>query len=106
MDAFEKLQCRAHYQEQASRALNDPTVPCCQRDAADCDCHRSYVIGLPVVVTVYPDGRVTAEVDLSEADDVWEATICEGQPDDEDTLTADKEAISLAVEEMRVEVSS
>lgn len=28
---------------------------------------RSYVVGLPVIVTVNPDGTVTHEVDLSEA---------------------------------------
>lgn len=31
---------------------------------------RSYVIGLPVIITVHPDGRVVAGVDLSEADDL------------------------------------
>lgn len=24
-------------------ALNDPIVTCCQRDAADCDCHRQII---------------------------------------------------------------
>lgn len=35
---------------------------------------RSYVIGLPVIVTVHEDGTVSAEVDLSECDDLHEAT--------------------------------
>lgn len=33
---------------------------------------RSYVIGLPVVITVNDDGTLTAEVDLSEAADIHE----------------------------------
>lgn len=33
---------------------------------------RSYVIGLPVVITIDDDGKVTAEVDLSEATDIHE----------------------------------
>lgn len=35
---------------------------------ADDSGRRTYVVGLPVVLTVHPDGRVEAEVDLSEAD--------------------------------------
>lgn len=38
---------------------------------------RSYVVGLPVVITVHPDGRVTAEVDLSEASDISDALPCD-----------------------------
>lgn len=33
---------------------------------------RSYVIGLPVVITIDDAGKVTAEVDLSEATDIFE----------------------------------
>jgi len=40
---------------------------------------RSYCIGLPVTITVYGDGTVAHEVDLSEADD-----IDEGVPEGED----------------------
>lgn len=67
---------------------------------------RTYVIGLPVVVTVHDDGRVEAEVDLSEAYDVWDASTPEGQDDSEDVLTADSEAISAAVEDKTVAVSA
>lgn len=68
---------------------------------------RSYVLGLPVVMTVHPDGRVSAEVDLSEADDLFDSStsVCEGQPDDEDTLIADKEVIAAAVEARAVIVT-
>lgn len=34
---------------------------------------RHYVVGLPVVVTVQPDGSVTFDLDLSEADDLRDA---------------------------------
>lgn len=69
---------------------------------------RSYVIGLPVVITVHPDGRVQAEVDLSEASDLFDSSVSypEGQDDSEDTVIADIEAIDKAVEEKRVEVSA
>lgn len=39
---------------------------------------RTYCIGLPVIITVHPDGRVTHEVDMGEATD-----IDEGVPEDE-----------------------
>lgn len=35
---------------------------------------RTYVIGLPVVITVHDDGTVTAEVDLSEASDLHDSS--------------------------------
>lgn len=61
---------------------------------------RSYWIGLPVGITVHADGRVTYEVDLSEASD-----IAEGQPTDSDLrplyaeadVDADTETVSAAV---------
>lgn len=65
---------------------------------------RTYVVGLPVVITVHPDGTVTAEVDLSEADDIFDASTPEEQDDSEEVLIADKETISDAVEQDRVTV--
>jgi hypothetical protein len=48
------------------------------RPADDAPEPRTYCIGLPVGITVYADGRVTAQVDTSEASDLWE-----GQPMEE-----------------------
>lgn len=67
---------------------------------------RTYVVGLPVVLTVHADGRVTAEVDLSEAYDVWDSSTPEGQDDSEDVLVADSETISAAVDAKTVAVSA
>lgn len=67
---------------------------------------RAYVVGLPVVLTVHDDGRVTAEVDLSEAYDVWDASTPEDQDDSEDVLISDSEAISAAVDAKTVTVSA
>lgn len=63
---------------------------------------RSYVIGLPVVLTVHDDGRVTAEVDLSEASDLGDASTPEDQP--EDAADADTERITRAVDAGTVEI--
>lgn len=49
-------------------ALARPQRP---QPAAD-SAARSRCIGLPVVITVYDSGHVTAEVDLSEADALWD----------------------------------
>lgn len=67
---------------------------------------RTYVVGLPVVLTVHDDGRVTAEVDLSEAYDVWDASTPDGQDDSEDALITDSETISAAVEARTVDVTA
>lgn len=67
---------------------------------------RTYVIGLPVVITVYDDGTVTAEVDLSEAADLNDASIPEGQADDIGTLDRDSAAVEDAVEAKRVTVTA
>lgn len=74
---------------------------------------RTYTIGLPVSITVYDDGTVKAEIDLSEADDApfedsgshyehVNGAWVEVEPYDEDTLIADKERISEAVVQARV----
>lgn len=39
---------------------------------------RAYVVGLPVAVTVYDDGRVEFSVDVSEADDIEPPVDAEG----------------------------
>ena len=54
---------------------------------------RTYVVGLPVLVTVDDDGTVTAEVDMSEADDLWS-----GEPDyPTGVVDADIRTIAAAV---------
>lgn len=70
---------------------------------------RSYVIGLPVVITVYDDGTVKAEVDLSEASDLHDSSVSfdqtlEALPDDErnEIMDADIDRIENAVVQARV----
>lgn len=72
---------------------------------------RTYVVGLPVVISVHPDGTVTAEVDLSEAADLWDGIPTEGDGTPEvplrplygdDEVAADTQAVTLAVDEGRV----
>lgn len=59
----------------------------------------SYVVGLPVVVTVGTDGLVSVEVDLCEADDV--RLLSEGMPEEgytEEQVEQDSDTIAAAVE--------
>lgn len=68
---------------------------------------RNYTVGLPVTITVHADGSVTAEVDLSEASDLWD-----GVPTDQSGLVLysnreverDITTVNLAVRDGRVEV--
>lgn len=54
---------------------------------------RTYVVGLPVVITIHPDGSVLAEVDLSEAYDIYD-----GAPLDDDLMPLyDDETINVDV---------
>lgn len=70
---------------------------------------RTYCVGLPVVIVVSADGTVRAEVDLSEASDLWE-----GVPtnDDmtlaftEDEVEADIATVEAAVRNNEVKVVS
>lgn len=56
---------------------------------------RTYVVGLPVVLTVHLDGSVSARLDLSEADELDDASTPDGQQTRwEDT---DRQAIAEAV---------
>lgn len=66
---------------------------------------RSYVIGLPVIITVNPDGSVEAGIDLSEADDLDDDS--GGRPDDltDGQLLTDMRRVREAVEANAVEVS-
>ena len=58
---------------------------------------RSYVVGLPVIVTVGPDGHLIVSVDASEmASAIWEDTRSEDLYD-EDEVRADDEAIAAAL---------
>lgn len=34
---------------------------------------RSYLLGLPTVITVHDNGRVSIDIDLSEADSLWDS---------------------------------
>lgn len=59
---------------------------------------RTYVVGLPVILTVSDDGRVVFEVDFSEAikgmqEDFWTAE----QPIDEAVFAADASSIERAI---------
>lgn len=58
---------------------------------------RTYVIGLPVVITVHDDGTVTFEADLSEASEAPVEDGNEIDEIDEDTRVEDKIRISDAV---------
>lgn len=64
----------------------------------------TYVVGLPVVLTVHVDGTVSAEVDLSEAGDLDSST---SAPEDQDpsTLDDDRTLIDQAVAASAVRVS-
>ena len=63
---------------------------------------RTYVVGLPVMVTVYDDGRCTYEVDLSEADDLWET-----EPDyPTSVVDADIATVSAAIAAGTITVTS
>jgi hypothetical protein len=53
---------------------------------------RHYVVGLPVAVTVHPDGRVTFDVDLAEVTDFIEHV----EGDIDDTVEADISTVSDA----------
>jgi len=54
---------------------------------------RTYVVGLPVIVTVHDDGRVEYEVDTAEAaGDIWENIPDESTLTDEE-ITADQDRI-------------
>lgn len=86
-------------------ALGAP-VTCAQCEPDVATGSRCYVIGLPVVVTVHDDGRVTAEVDLSEAADLWEASTPDGQANDDATVGSDVTAAEKAVEAKAVVVSA
>lgn len=70
---------------------------------------RTYVIGLPVVLTLHDDGSVTASVDLSEADDLWDASTPDGQlpteqPALDNRLRLDMDLISAAIRQRRIVV--
>lgn len=43
---------------------------------------RIYAVGVPIAITVGDDGSVTFDVDLSEADDLWEGRLTDdkGEP--------------------------
>jgi hypothetical protein len=71
--------------------LTDDTV----RVTADDDGAVTFVVGLPVVLTVHGDGRVTYETDLSEAADLGETNAPEGM--DDTTVAAYETIISNAV---------
>lgn len=58
---------------------------------------RSYVIALPVVITVHPDGRVTAEVDLCEAS---------AAPSEDDKAAGRWESLDTALIDAAVEVGT
>lgn len=67
---------------------------------------RSYVVGLPVIVTVGPDGHLIVSVDASEmAAAIWEDTRTEDLYD-EDEVRDDDEAIhaSLAAGRYHVQI--
>jgi len=73
---------------------------------------RTYVIGLPVVITVADDGTVTAEVDLSEASDLHDSSASYDErldalpePERDAVIDADIAAVQKAVEEGRVVTS-
>lgn len=121
-DAFEKLQRRAHYAEQARLANNDldrvvdlaiarenanpQGLPPEDIAALDVPYHpleeesRTYNVFLPVTITVHPDQTVIAEVDLSEADD----NIRSGGPYPLATVVRDATIIQNSVIQARVEV--
>jgi hypothetical protein len=65
---------------------------------------RQYVIGLPVVITVASDGTVTAEVDLSEADDIYDVSVPEGQDTSASALDHDASRIAHAASTGQVTV--
>lgn len=72
---------------------------------------RTYVVGLPVVLTVHSDGSVTAEVDLSEASDLDDASITEDMqalPQDflRNLMDADSKIIEDAVVQATVKVTA
>lgn len=77
---------------------------------------RSYTVGLPVTLTVHPDGTVTYDVDLSEASDIedgqpldWttcEHPGCHTSPTPlytEEEVAADAEVISAALDDGTVQ---
>ena len=66
---------------------------------------RYYVIGLPVVIAIDADGTVRAEVDLSEASDLRDASAPEEQDNSDDLVDADIAAIDAALEAGKVVVS-
>lgn len=58
---------------------------------------RTYVVGLPVIVTVGPDGHLLVSVDAAEmASAIWEDTRSEDLYD-EDEVRADDEAIHASL---------
>lgn len=70
---------------------------------------RTYVVSLPVSITIQPDGTVIAEVDLSEASDLRDASVTEDmealpQGFLTSLLEADASIIENAVIQARVEV--
>lgn len=67
---------------------------------------RSYVVGLPVVITVYADGSVKAEVDLSEASDIDSDHACLEQDTSDEVIDADSRTIENAVVQAEVVVSA
>jgi hypothetical protein len=60
---------------------------------------RSYVVGLPVTVTLNTDGTVLLQVDVSEAADIESDVVNYG------TLKADAEAIGVAIDSNRYTVA-
>lgn len=53
---------------------------------------RVYAVGLPVIITVHPGGRVTYNVDLSEASDIFDTFMPE---DDDDENQAEQDAVTI-----------
>lgn len=64
---------------------------------------RTYIVSLPVSITIQPDGTVIAEVNLCEASDIHDDTYPEDQ-DRRQRLDRDADIIENAVIQARVEV--
>lgn len=64
---------------------------------------RYYTIGLPVSITVHPSGAVSFEVDLSEADDLFDDDdACDPDNDDEIAVVeADALIVSAAADRVK-----
>ena len=65
---------------------------------------RSYVVGLPVVLTIREDGSLLVEVDLSEASDLHDSSVAHAGDVSDAEIDADSALIEAAIEAGRVEV--